>query len=349
MDDKNNQVEQKGQSQEEKRSFKIQKDNSNSYFNYPASDNIGARSSTVARAMASTLMPRIGASKDKKQPVCVYCGQDATHLDHLFPFIKGKKPTGYFTEPANLVPCCSNCNQKKGAKYWYEYMMNKENFENHQKKEDIIERIPELMKKMNNYCFDNGFPSLKTDEEGEIIIKEGQVIETKPENEKHRLELFNSSATIDRIGIEEWWNGLYHNVICALDSAQIQIDAFNAGIILEYTSENQNEEQIKGHFSKYFKRFWEDIKNKNDENKVKYQRLIDLGFDENGEYKDDNGSKSKAIYESAEFAYRLGYEYAIEAKQEEKEILHSSIVQMSQSSRWPKKLTIAGFTKNTII
>ena len=120
MEKNKNQCEQK-----EKPTFKITDKGKNGNSDYPAADKIGSRSSTVARAMASTLMPRIGAvdverstmlhlslddkdiiklKKDKirykdNQAIitlhlsglkCVYCGELATNLDHLFPFIKDK-------------------------------------------------------------------------------------------------------------------------------------------------------------------------------------------------------------------------------------------------------------------
>lgn len=106
-------------------------------LNYPSADKIASRTSTVARAMASTLVPIVDASDDDindikclfegTQPRCVYCGCENTtnnklQLDHLFSLVGDKYPSGFCTEPANLVPCCSACNGSKGAKPWYEYM-----------------------------------------------------------------------------------------------------------------------------------------------------------------------------------------------------------------------------------
>lgn len=42
---------------------------------------------------------------------CVYCGDDATVLDHLIPEHMG--PTEVVDRPENLVPACAQCNQKK--------------------------------------------------------------------------------------------------------------------------------------------------------------------------------------------------------------------------------------------
>jgi len=46
----------------------------------------------------------------------------ASHLDHLHALIVERKPTGYGTEPANLVPCCPECNQPKGNMEWEDFM-----------------------------------------------------------------------------------------------------------------------------------------------------------------------------------------------------------------------------------
>jgi 5-methylcytosine-specific restriction endonuclease McrA len=47
---------------------------------------------------------------------CAYCGQLATHLDHVEPLSKG----GTDTE-ANIVPACARCNLSKGAKTLVEW------------------------------------------------------------------------------------------------------------------------------------------------------------------------------------------------------------------------------------
>ena len=99
-------------------------------FKYPAADQIGGRTSTICRSMACTLLTREACSPEEEQTwmtffpdkTCAYCGKSATHLDHLFPLIDDRKPTGYGTEAANLVPCCTDCNQPKGNSQWEEFM-----------------------------------------------------------------------------------------------------------------------------------------------------------------------------------------------------------------------------------
>lgn len=99
-------------------------------FKYPASDKISGRISTICRSMACTLLDRKACSKEEEElwmtffpeKQCAYCGKKATHLDHLHPLITGRKPTGYGTEPSNLVPCCDKCNQPKGNLDWKTFM-----------------------------------------------------------------------------------------------------------------------------------------------------------------------------------------------------------------------------------
>lgn len=124
---------------------------------YPSTDNIGNRTSTIARSMACTIATITSCTEDKEKEwldifdpnneglTCAYCGEKATHLDHLFPLIKDGFPTGYGTEPGNLVPCCGNCNQSKGNKNWKDYIeqINKN-------KVDAQKRIDNINKLLGN-------------------------------------------------------------------------------------------------------------------------------------------------------------------------------------------------------
>ena len=97
---------------------------------YPYSDKIRGRASTMCRSMASTILRRDPCSVEDEEKwkrffpawKCAYCGDVATQLDHLRPYIVDRQPTGYGSEPANLVPCCGRCNQKKGNKDWEEFI-----------------------------------------------------------------------------------------------------------------------------------------------------------------------------------------------------------------------------------
>ena len=64
---------------------------------------------------------------DVRDVRCVYCGDISTEWDHLNPLVKDKKPTGYVSELANLVPACGKCNQSKGNKNWRSWMLSTAN------------------------------------------------------------------------------------------------------------------------------------------------------------------------------------------------------------------------------
>jgi hypothetical protein len=55
---------------------------------------------------------------------CAYCGDKSTEWDHLRPLVVKRRPTGFITEIANLVPACGKCNQSKGNKPWREWMVS---------------------------------------------------------------------------------------------------------------------------------------------------------------------------------------------------------------------------------
>lgn len=249
MEEKNNQEEQ-DKEQKQKRTFRIcTSGKGKGRSDYPASDKIGSRSSTIARAMASTLMPRIGATDEERRKIvklslgnnakkedniivipgnlkelkCVYCGNKATNFDHLFPFIRDKQPTGYFTEPANLVPCCDECNQRKGSKNWDDYMTNLITADNGNS-DDLEQR----MVRLKEYC-------QKTD-----------YSEPTGDSESDNVQKLSFSDDI----LLKWWDPLRKKVVNALDEAQIQIDAFKAGVKYSICQPNTKMDEC---FKQYFK------------------------------------------------------------------------------------------------
>lgn len=99
---------------------------------YPSADKITSRISTLRRSMACTLMHREACSPEQEEKwakffgdkTCAYCGRHATHLDHLYPMVRDNEPTGYGTDPNNLVPCCEKCNRSKGNMNWEDFMQS---------------------------------------------------------------------------------------------------------------------------------------------------------------------------------------------------------------------------------
>ena len=53
---------------------------------------------------------------------CIYCGLRAETWDHLIGLVEKAELRGYGHQLGNLVPCCRDCNSKKGAKGWEVYL-----------------------------------------------------------------------------------------------------------------------------------------------------------------------------------------------------------------------------------
>ncbi len=68
-------------------------------FKYPAADTISGRTSTICRSMACTLVTREPCTPELEKTwlsffndKCAYCGDKATHLDHLFLLLMTSNP-----------------------------------------------------------------------------------------------------------------------------------------------------------------------------------------------------------------------------------------------------------------
>jgi hypothetical protein len=105
-------------------------------FDLPSKGRIDGRTSSITAAFFQAITPVIppsDAEVDESLKVlgmqagncrCAYCGDPRTEWDHFRPIVKGRQPTGYITEIANLVPACGKCNQSKGNKNWKEWMLS---------------------------------------------------------------------------------------------------------------------------------------------------------------------------------------------------------------------------------
>lgn len=103
-------------------------------FQMPAVQTMVSRKSSITNAFVNALIPVIEPSHEEIEDalkvlgmtldrvVCAYCGDRMTEWDHLRPIVKDKRPTGYISEIANLVPACGKCNQSKGNKDWRKWM-----------------------------------------------------------------------------------------------------------------------------------------------------------------------------------------------------------------------------------
>ncbi len=100
-------------------------------FEMPSQVSPIGRMSSITNALVQAIVPCVAPSEaevDRALTVlgmgrgekcrCVYCGSKRTEWDHLRPLVKDRRPTGFITEIANLVPACGKCNQSKGAAKW---------------------------------------------------------------------------------------------------------------------------------------------------------------------------------------------------------------------------------------
>lgn len=104
------------------------------YCLMPTAKSVTGRSSSITNAFIVAVVPIIEPTEaeelealhilgmDPNDIRCAYCGDACTEWDHLRPVVRGKEPTGYITEIANLVPACGKCNQSKGASHWKDWM-----------------------------------------------------------------------------------------------------------------------------------------------------------------------------------------------------------------------------------
>jgi 5-methylcytosine-specific restriction endonuclease McrA len=113
----------------------MQKSKSKRYCQLPKVSTVSGRSSSITNAFFNAIIPvHAPTVEDELEALavlemspeeicCAYCGDSHTEWDHLRPIIREKKPTGYITEIANLVPACGKCNQSKGGYHWRDWML----------------------------------------------------------------------------------------------------------------------------------------------------------------------------------------------------------------------------------
>jgi hypothetical protein len=106
-------------------------------FQMPSVQTMMSRKSSITNAFVNAVIPVIPPTLDEVEEAlgilgmqanevrCAYCGDRATEWDHLRPLVLRRRPTGYVSEIANLVPACGKCNQSKGNKPWREWMVSK--------------------------------------------------------------------------------------------------------------------------------------------------------------------------------------------------------------------------------
>jgi hypothetical protein len=106
-------------------------------FRMPSVQTMVSRKSSITNAFVNAIIPVIPPTIEEIEEAltilgmdatdvrCAYCGDKATEWDHLRPLVTKRRPTGYISEIANLVPACGKCNQSKGGSDWRRWMLSK--------------------------------------------------------------------------------------------------------------------------------------------------------------------------------------------------------------------------------
>jgi hypothetical protein len=105
-------------------------------FRMPLVQSMVSRKSSITNAFVNAVIPAIAPTIDEIEQAlevlgmdpahvrCAYCGDAMTEWDHLRPLVVNRRPTGYISEIANLVPSCGKCNQSKGNKDWRKWIVS---------------------------------------------------------------------------------------------------------------------------------------------------------------------------------------------------------------------------------
>jgi hypothetical protein len=105
-------------------------------FDLPGKGRIDGRTSSITAAFFQAITPVViptDAEVEEAMAIlgmargncrCAYCGDPRTEWDHFRAIVVQRKPSGYITEIANLVPACGKCNQSKGNKKWKDWMVS---------------------------------------------------------------------------------------------------------------------------------------------------------------------------------------------------------------------------------
>jgi len=96
---------------------------------------VAGRTTTINHAFAASIAPcdiyddqrlrqairSLGQDPDADLQ-CAYCGKEAETWDHVHATVRSKKFSGHGHRIGNLLPCCKQCNSKKGNKEWQAFL-----------------------------------------------------------------------------------------------------------------------------------------------------------------------------------------------------------------------------------
>jgi hypothetical protein len=97
------------------------------------------RKTTINHAFAAAIAPCDGFVKEtviealrlleqdpERELKCVYCDDPAETWDHVFATVKDSVFSGAGHRIGNLLPCCKQCNSRKGNRSWDAYIISRE-------------------------------------------------------------------------------------------------------------------------------------------------------------------------------------------------------------------------------
>lgn len=108
--------------------------------------------------------------------LCAYCDKLAETWDHIKAVVKDGKFSGHGHQISNLIPCCKDCNSKKGNKDWVTFL-KQSNLDTPERIEKITKYISQdtsnLLELLNTYCKDELLELEKIKQQVFELLKSG--------------------------------------------------------------------------------------------------------------------------------------------------------------------------------
>jgi hypothetical protein len=126
-------------------------------FRMPMKQTMMSRKSSITNAFVNAVIPVVPPTLEEIEHAlaileidhddvrCAYCGDPSNQWDHLRPLVLNRRPTGYISEIANLIPSCTGCNSSKRNQPWRDWMLSQVRLSPTGRKiADVSERIARI-------------------------------------------------------------------------------------------------------------------------------------------------------------------------------------------------------------
>ena len=127
---------------------------------------------------------------------CAYCDKPAETWDHIKAVVKDSEFSGHGHQISNLIPCCKNCNSKKGNMEWETFLKQKklDTTDRIQKiKNYISQDLSNLIEILNENCKDDLVEFNKIKEQVFILLKQGDEKATIIRNKIRKIKKMNNN------------------------------------------------------------------------------------------------------------------------------------------------------------